>query len=241
LYTQCFRQPFSILLQASRGNEKQGGYMTKTKSKSKKTAIKKTIPWTIIVIAALAVILIPTGGFAFAASQEAHDPFCGSCHTQPESTYLERSTASQSVDLASFHTTEKTRCIDCHSGQGVLGRLGAEMMGAGNALKWYTGTAVQPAPLTKPLSDSNCLKCHDQVTQRGYVPKNNILQGGNREAENGHWHFFLTRWQSQSANAGHCVDCHNGHATDGEATLVYLNQQHTELVCDSCHRTLGRD
>lgn len=28
------------------------------------------------------------GGFAFAANQESHDPFCGSCHTQPETSYL---------------------------------------------------------------------------------------------------------------------------------------------------------
>jgi len=184
------------------------------------------------------VLLLPAGGFAFAASKESQDSFCGSCHTQPESTYLERSTAAQPVDLASFHTTAETRCIDCHSGKGIGGRMAAEMMGAQNALKWYTGTAVQPAPLTQPIGDANCLKCHDQVTSRSYQPKNNTLalQG---EVENGHWHLFLSRWQTQSKSAGTCASCHTGHATDGDAKILYLNEQHTAAVCDSCHQTMG--
>src|SRR6266545_3902934 len=104
-------------------------------------------------------IVFTTGGFTFAASQEAHDSFCASCHTQPETTFFERSTAGQAVDLASFHSTQNTRCIDCHSGQGVLGRVQAELMGARNAAKWYSGTAVQPAVLSFPISDQSCLKC----------------------------------------------------------------------------------
>ncbi len=41
-------------------------------------------------LAALGIILAGSG-FAFAASQESHDAFCASCHTQPESTYYQRS------------------------------------------------------------------------------------------------------------------------------------------------------
>jgi nitrate/TMAO reductase-like tetraheme cytochrome c subunit len=66
-------------------------------------------------IVALGVILA-AGGFTFAASQETHDAFCASCHTQPESTFYQRSTAAQPMDLASYHTAQQTRCIDCHSG-----------------------------------------------------------------------------------------------------------------------------
>ena len=79
-------------------------------------------------IAALGVFLA-TGGFIFAASQEAHDPFCASCHTQPKLTFFQRSTDAQAVDLAAYHTAQKTRCIDCHSGQGVWGRMAGRIAG----------------------------------------------------------------------------------------------------------------
>lgn len=210
------------------------------KSIPQKTTSKKT-PWIIIIPIIIAIfILIPAGGFAFAATQESHDSFCGSCHTEPESTYLDRSLANHAVDLASYHSTEDTRCIDCHSGKGVSGRIKAEFLGAQNAIKWYTGTAVQPAPLTKPIADSNCLKCHQEITQRNYVPENKTLRDLG-EAQNGHWHLFLSRWQRQSKDAGSCVSCHNGHTTDGDGTLLYLNDQKLNSVCDSCHRVLGDD
>lgn len=196
------------------------------------------LPWKPALIVLAAVLLISAGGFTFAATQESHDSFCGSCHTQPESTYLQRSTAAQPVDLASYHTPQSTRCIDCHSGQGLFGRVQAELLGAKNAFKWYTGTAIQPAPLTQAIGDSHCLKCHQQVTQNGYVPKNQNFSAG-EEAQNGHWHLFLSRWQAVgTSTAGHCVTCHGGHTTDGDKSIFYLNQQHTLSVCDSCHQVL---
>jgi hypothetical protein len=110
--------------------------------------------WVLVGIVALGIILAASG-FTFAASQETHDPFCASCHTQPETTFFQRSTAAQAVDLASFHTAQQTRCIDCHSGAGVLGRMRAELLGARNAAAWYTHTDVQPAKLTVPIRDAN--------------------------------------------------------------------------------------
>jgi len=197
------------------------------------------VPWKPILIVLSVALLATVGGFTFAATQESRDSFCGSCHTQPESTYLQRSTASQPVDLASHHTLQSTRCIDCHSGEGLFGRLQAELLGAKNAFKWYTGTAIQPAPLTQSISDTHCLKCHQQVTQSSYVMKNQNF-AGNSEAQNGHWHLFLARWQIVDKNAGQCVSCHGGHTTDGDKTIFYLNEQHTISVCESCHQKLGK-
>ena len=118
---------------------------------------KKRFPWLGVSLIVIGMgLLFSVGGFAFAASQEAHDSFCASCHTQPESTYYGRSTAGQAVDLASYHQSQKmnqpqkVNCIDCHSGQGLTGRISAELLGASNAVKWYTGTAVQPAVLNVP-------------------------------------------------------------------------------------------
>jgi nitrate/TMAO reductase-like tetraheme cytochrome c subunit len=214
----------------------------------KPSSSRKRLRRFTFVLAGLAAfgVLVAAGGFAFAASKESHDPFCASCHTQPESTFFQRSTAAQPVDLASYHTTQQTRCIDCHSGPGILGRLRAEWMGAHNALAWYTHTAVQPAVLTHPIRDANCLKCHQDVTQRGYVPKVPIAIGGlgegeGREGEEGgsnHWHEFLARWQTVDLNAGTCTSCHPGHSTGGTAQTGFENLQTTRAVCEDCHGVL---
>lgn len=198
----------------------------------------------ILVIAAIAVVILSTVGFLFAASQESHDVFCSSCHTQPETTYYQRSTAAQATDLASFHTSQNTFCIHCHSGQGIFGRVQAELLGARNAFKWYTGTAVQPAVLNYPIGDQNCLKCHQDVTAQGFTPKEQItLPGGvtgRREGEgrNNHWHEFLARWQAASSTAGSCVSCHPGHIIGATQQTGYMNSQTVQATCDACHQVL---
>jgi nitrate/TMAO reductase-like tetraheme cytochrome c subunit len=202
------------------------------------------VVWILFGGAALAIVLA-VGGFTFAASQ---DTFCLSCHTQPESTFLQRSTASQAADLASFYSDQATptRCIDCHSGPGIFGRMRAELLGAHNSLAWYTGTATQPAKLTVPIQGANCLKCHKDVVQRGYVPKTTVQGlGGRRGGEEGGpdlWHERLAEWSSTSAQAATCTSCHNGHGTQGTAATGFGNTQANRAVCDACHGDLrGRE
>lgn len=204
--------------------------------------------WVILVLiaAVVVVVVLTASGFAYAASQETHDPFCGSCHTQPESTFLQQATSAPAVNLASYHTTQKTRCIDCHSGQGIVGRVLAEMMGARNAFKWYTGTAVQPAVRVFPIGDGNCLKCHQPVTQRGFTPREQItLAGvsagrGGEEGRANHWHEQLARWQATSATAGTCINCHSGHITGSSAQNGFMAGQNVQGVCEACHQVLRR-
>ncbi len=195
-------------------------------------------------------VVLAGGGFAFAASQEGHDSFCASCHSQPESTFYQRSVGAQPTDLASFHTTKTSLCIDCHSGVGLVGRLQAETMGARNAVLWYTGTATQPAPMTYAIQDSTCLKCHQDVTQQRFVPKESTTipgASGGREGEgrSNHWHTFMTRWQAATPNAGACVSCHPGHSTNGTAQTGFQSASQTTSTCDACHSVLrereGRD
>ena len=206
---------------------------------------KKLFGITSVLVGLVALgIFLAAGGFTYAASQETHDPFCASCHTQPESTFFQRSTDAQAVDLASYHTAQETRCIDCHSGQGIGGRMQAELLGARNAAAWYTNTAIQPARLTFPIQDANCLKCHQDVTQRGYKPKQVVTvigQGreGGEEAGPNHWHELMARWQAVSSNAGTCTSCHSGHLTDGTAQTGFENVQTTRTECEACHRGLG--
>jgi hypothetical protein len=172
----------------------------------------------------LVVILLTASGFAFAYTQEEHDTFCSSCHTQPESTFYQRALDAQAIDLASFHTAKGTRCIDCHSGAGLTGRMQAELLGAHNTLALYTHTAIQPAKQTVPIRDENCLKCHEQVTAG--------------RSRNNHFHGFLAQWQAADPNAGSCVSCHGGHSTDGNAQSRFQNQALVSTVCDACHRVM---
>jgi predicted CXXCH cytochrome family protein len=192
---------------------------------SKKTAAR-SFPWLTLAIPAAVVLVLVIGGFGFAMGMEERDPFCASCHTQPESTFFQRSQAGNAVDLASMHHTKDIKCIDCHSGVGASGRVNAMLLGARNAAALITHTARQPAPLTVPIRDANCLKCHQEAVS-GQPDFNN------------HFHLFLPRWKAADPNAASCVTCHTSHATDGEAQIGYLNRAKTEAVCQRCHQALG--
>lgn len=46
------------------------------------------------------------------------------------------------IDLASFHSTEKVNCIDCHSGVGLIpGRVDSFLLGTKDLIAWQTGQA----------------------------------------------------------------------------------------------------
>ena len=196
------------------------------KSQSNKTRNPRTKLLVYILLVGLGLaIFLTASGFTFAATQEQHDVFCSSCHTQPESTFYQRSIDAQAIDLASAHTAEKTRCIDCHSGVGVFGRVKAELLGAHNALAYYTNTAVQPAQMTRSIADESCLKCHQNIFDN--------------QSMNNHFHFFLVKWQELDSNAASCVSCHQGHSTQGDRQTAFLNEQTTQAVCQDCHKFAG--
>lgn len=183
------------------------------------------IPWLALVVPLGVLLLLVIGSLGFAATMEEQDAFCASCHTQPELTFTQRSQAEKSVDLASFHHTKNVRCIDCHSASGVSGRLSAMLLGSRNAAAFLLHTARQPASLTVPISDTNCVKCHAEVT----TGQPDILN---------HFHLFLPRWQADDPKAPGCVGCHASHTTGGNAQVGYLNQQKTEAICQQCHEVL---
>ena len=198
--------------------------MKSRKANSSRPATKKRAIWLKAgIVAGALVVLGLTSGFT-AMQFENHDNFCASCHSEPEATYFQRE-AVTSVDLASFHSTQQTNCIDCHSGQGLVpGRVSSLMLGAKDLLAWWSGHSTQPAVHTRPIEDANCLKCHAAVTQQ--------------QDFNNHFHAFLARWQAQDSKAATCVSCHQGHATDVEANLAFLNRASTTQVCQSCHTAL---
>jgi len=194
-----------------------------------------------IPLAALAAaLLLALGGLAGVMRLEETDTFCGSCHTQPETTYLRRMeearVSAAPVDSASSHQARRdasipTRCIDCHAGPGLFGRVMATFEGAGNALRYATGTLSQPAKLHGWLPDANCLKCHTAA-----------VEDKEFEGKDNHFHYFLARWRVASpAIASPCTECHLGHNDTVDPARQFLAVQKMQLICDRCHTTLARE
>ncbi len=197
-----------------------------SQQRSSKASNKKKIalvPIALILIAPFVIAgIVGTGAMQF----ENRDSFCASCHTEPESGYLQRETAAAPTDLASFHAAKNTRCIDCHSGKGYPGRAAALLLGAKDLLAFISKQYAQPAPLTRPITDAHCLKCHSDLPAK--------------QDFNNHFHVFLSQWQAQDPNAAGCVDCHESHITTGDSSIAFLNQGDARQVCDKCHAFAGR-
>ena len=186
-------------------------------------------------LALCVALVLGVGGFSFVAAQEEQDSFCASCHTQPESTYYERSIAAQLVDLATAHKHEEIRCIDCHSGVGLVGRIEAQMMGAQNALLWYTGAATQPAPLKYAIGDDHCVKCHADVTTEQF----DLAERSKLFGPRGHYHAYLAQWKETDPQAkANCTTCHSGHDLGADAKSTWLVPASAEPTCEACHAVL---
>jgi len=167
-------------------------------------------------------LVIPMTAMQF----ENHNSFCASCHTEGEQTFYDRSTASDPVDLASIHDIKgQARCIDCHTGPGIIGRYGGLMAGSTDLINFFSGHYPQPAALEEPYPDANCLKCHADIFQK--------------QEFNNHFHVFLPRWQAVDKNAATCVSCHLSHDITGDAKIGFLNEQTTTAICQKCHSFAG--
>ncbi len=179
----------------------------------------------IVVLASIVIfgLAIPLTAMQF----ENHNGFCASCHTEGEQTFYDRSLKTSAVDLASLHNIKgQARCIDCHTGPGIIGRYGGLMAGSTDLISYFSGHYPQPAKLEEPYPDANCLKCHANITQKD-------------DFQN-HFHVFLVRWQAIDKNAATCVSCHVSHDDSGNEKISFLNQQTTVAVCEACHAAAGR-
>ncbi len=171
-------------------------------------------------------LLSAAGGTAYAIEQENQDAFCASCHTQPETKYLQQSLATPAVSLAAFHAEKSVRCIDCHSGGGPFGRVSGLTQGAIDLMAYDSGKYHAPAVTLSKLGDDSCIKCHQDVMSN--------------QTFNNHFHVFLPRWQAVDPNAARCIDCHTAHPTTGDPTQQFLQVQAVQTQCDNCHRIAGR-
>lgn len=197
-----------------------------------------------IVVGIIVIGLIAFASSVYVAGQlEQQDSFCGSCHTEPETTYLMRfsdaSTSGNPVDLASFHHNQvyppnspnamKVRCIDCHVGEGVFGRGIVLSLSAWDALRHFSGTADQPAYVIFTVQNEACLKCHlEQVSKNLDKPLKPFVIDN-------HYHYRLLL---DSSPYERCVDCHVAHQPASEATQFQLRKDIIP-VCQDCHQKEG--
>ncbi len=181
-----------------------------------------------LMIGGLAFLFVLGLAAMFTGTQmENKNSFCASCHTEGEQTFFNQSIASAPVDLASYHELKGvSRCIDCHTGQGVVGRFFGLLAGSTDLVSFYSGHYPQPAVQEVPIPDENCLKCHSNISQTQDMTN--------------HFHVFLPRWQAIDPNAATCAGCHNGHNTNGDTKIKYLNSTDTQAICQKCHNALGQ-
>jgi hypothetical protein len=194
-----------------------------------KLRLLETRRWLLVPLVALPILLLfmAGGGVAYALHQEESDAFCGSCHTEPEATYVTQTQAAAPTTLAAFHAHTRdtaTRCIDCHSGGGTFGRMSGLTQGATDLVAFLSGHYRVPAVTTQRLGDDSCLKCHQDILNRGGF--------------NNHFHQFLPRWQQIDSEAAGCVTCHTAHSTNADFQQ-YLSQQNVSQTCNACHRRAG--
>jgi len=172
------------------------------------------------------LVIAGAGGTLYAAHLENSDSFCTSCHTEPEATFYQRAQATPATDLASAHGLKGVHCIQCHSGDGMMGRLDGMKLGARDLSVYLQGNYRQPSVLTQPYGDVQCVKCHDNIYQD--------------RSFNNHFHKLLPQltkvFPGQSIT---CIECHQGHSTKGEQKLAFLNRDTTGQVCQKCHRVAG--
>jgi hypothetical protein len=195
--------------------------------------------WRIMVgLLAVGVVAI-IGGVSLVSANEKHDEFCVSCHTQPESTYYARFQAAMSgssQDLASFHHRQlfprgspeasNIRCIDCHVGEGLVGRGIVVSLAAWDALKYVTGTATQPAKVVFTIQNEGCLKCHELQV------KANLDKPAKPFIIDNHYHYELFE---SGAPFESCVACHLSHRA-GFETNAFQFRDAIIPVCQDCHR-----
>ncbi len=187
------------------------------------------IPWRLLGLGAVVWIVASIAGIGWVSYQEQDDRFCVSCHTQPETEYLlraQRATDQQSAqDLASFHHRKKeTRCIDCHSGEGPLGRVEVLTIAGWDAFKYYTHTARQPAVIIVPVQNEACAKCHaEEIRRPGFE---------NHE----HNKMFDA---SDPAPFIACTACHVTHRV-GDEQQAFQFREAILPQCEYCHAQMGR-
>lgn len=183
--------------------------------------IGRRLSWPVVGIGLGLLLLFAGGGFTVVHLEE-NNEFCASCHTEPETAYVQRTSAAP-VDLASAHAVERVACIACHSGEGAVGRVDAFVLGAQNVVRFVSGNYQSPTQAQTPIHTDHCTKCHSNLLS--------TLSTRN------HFHYYTPQWDNPTA----CVACHPAHPTDRTAETGYTLESDVRPACEACHQVLGSE
>ncbi len=207
-----------------------------------RSRLSRILHWKYIVPAVIGVIVLGIGTLAatltYTSELEKDNNFCASCHTEPETTNLmrfEMALSGPATDLAAYHHAHaessvmphdpNMRCIDCHVGEGFVGRTIVVTLSAYDALRFVTGTAEQPAHVIFNIQNEACIKCHDQdVKKYADQPEKPFIIDN-------HFHY---KYFQPGAPPVTCTACHSGHNAGSEGNQ-FISTKMTVPVCEACH------
>lgn len=181
------------------------------------------------------LVVLPVSVLGGAVAIEGHDPFCASCHTEPEVEYFKRSLAEPS-DLASAHAHDSIPCIGCHSGEGLFGRTVSLRQGASDLSAYVSGDYAQPAVTTHPVGESGCTKCHDTPSSSGLYARTD----GGVTSSHYHFHEYAAEWLAREPDPrGTCNVCHQAHSVGRLAGQQFAINADVQAACETCHAALS--
>ena len=169
-----------------------------------------------------ALVVIVAGSGAFVSHQEERNTFCVACHVEPEGEFVARLSREdpETVDLAvRHHRLDAARCIDCHRGEGVTGRIGSLAAGARNTLPFLVGLHQDPGKLRGSFPNNFCVKCHQGIFEDRGFPN--------------HVHSNIPTSKLDIR----CATCHPSHQI-GDEQALFMEAQFVYPVCNTCHQTM---
>ena len=220
----------------------------------------------IIGAAFAAVIVLGVIGFTTGTLLEENDSFCASCHTVPETTYVDRSgiakanAAAPVTDMASSHfhlamaKGETTNCISCHRGNSSLGdRAQTLALALKDTITLVLGKAdptIEKPTIAQPmLVNTACIGCHEKtlLTVNGNATHfHNLLpatlalvaQGKPLITTSGRGRIRNDRGATTQLT---CTDCHAAHKTQDltdplASKLKLVDKVAAQKACDACHK-----
>lgn len=188
-------------------------------------------------VVAAALVLGPTGWLVTDALESEND-FCTACHLEPgvplHKTIRANFDARPNVNLAGLHASvgaeaepgaanaraREFRCIDCHGGVGLVGKVRAKVLAAKDAFWYVVGHFEEPERMSSPLVEEDCRQCHPSFAPPA------------RDAANPAFHALGLHNVELGVL---CVECHVTHGTGGLEDLYYLRPSHVRTQCARCH------
>jgi nitrate/TMAO reductase-like tetraheme cytochrome c subunit len=113
------------------------------------------------------------------------------------------------------------RCIDCHGGSSLAGRLRVKALAAKDAFFYLSGRFEEPRAMRWPLWDEDCRKCHASFAERS---SESWRSPG----------FHELAVHNARLGVG-CVECHQVHESGGDPSVNFLDTGAVRAQCARCH------